>query len=76
MHNSTYPKVAVQYLNEALCFLSSSALVDSKVLRNRHFLKPRHVNPSNAIRIQENLISQQQKTDIQKLKKLLFSQQS
>jgi hypothetical protein len=28
--NSTYPKVAVQWLNQALC------LVDSEVLRNRH----------------------------------------
>ncbi|MBX7227074.1 MAG: hypothetical protein K1X55_13655 [Chitinophagales bacterium] len=29
-YNSTYPKVAVQCLNQALC------LVDSEVLRNRH----------------------------------------
>jgi hypothetical protein len=29
-YNSTYPKVAVQWLNKALC------LVDSEVLRNRH----------------------------------------
>jgi len=28
--NSTYPKVAVQWLNQALC------LIDSEVLLNRH----------------------------------------
>jgi len=36
--NSTYPKVAVQWLNEALCFVSSSVLADSFVLRNRQLL--------------------------------------
>jgi len=35
-HNSTYPKVAVQWLNQALCFYQSFYLVDSEVLRNRH----------------------------------------
>jgi hypothetical protein len=34
--NSTYPKVAVQWLNQALCFYQSLCLVDSLVLRNRH----------------------------------------
>jgi hypothetical protein len=34
--NSTYPKVAVQRLNQALCFYQSLCLVDSEVLRNRH----------------------------------------
>jgi hypothetical protein len=34
--NSTYPKVAVQWLNQALCFFQSFCLVDSEVLRNRH----------------------------------------
>ena len=34
--NSTYPKVAVQWLNQALCFYQSICLVDSEVLRNRH----------------------------------------
>ena len=33
--NSTYPKVAVQWLNQALCFYQSLCLVDSAVLRNR-----------------------------------------
>jgi len=33
-HNSTYKKLAVQWLNEALCFVSSSVLVDSFELRN------------------------------------------
>jgi hypothetical protein len=34
--NSTYPKVAVQWLNQALCFYQSFFLVDSEALRNRH----------------------------------------
>jgi len=33
---STYPKVAVQWLNQALCFYQSFCLVDSDELRNRH----------------------------------------
>jgi len=33
-HNSTYNKLAVQWLNEALFFVSSSVLADSLVLRN------------------------------------------
>ena len=34
--NSTYPKVAFQWLNQALYFYQSLCLVDSEVLRNRH----------------------------------------
>jgi len=34
--NSTYPKVAVQWLNQALCIYQNLCLVDSVVLRNRH----------------------------------------
>lgn len=34
--NSTYPKVAVQWLNQALCFYQSLCLADSESLRNRH----------------------------------------
>ena len=37
-HNSTYKKLAVQWLNEALCFVSSSVVADSFVLRNRQLL--------------------------------------
>jgi hypothetical protein len=33
--NSTYMKLAVQWLNEALFFVSSSVLVDSFMLRNQ-----------------------------------------
>jgi hypothetical protein len=33
-YNSTYKKLAVQWFNEALCFISSSVLADSFVLRN------------------------------------------
>jgi len=36
--NSTYKKLAVQWLNEALCFVSSSAVSDSFRLRNRQLL--------------------------------------
>ena len=37
-HNSTYKKLAVQWLNEALCFVLSFVLADSFVLRNRQLL--------------------------------------
>jgi hypothetical protein len=37
-HNSTYKKLAVQWLNEVLCFVSSSVLADSFRLRNRQLL--------------------------------------
>jgi hypothetical protein len=36
--NSTYKKLAVQWLNEALCFVSSLVVADSLVLRNRQLL--------------------------------------
>ena len=36
--NSTYKKLAVQCLNEVLCFVSSSVLEDSLVLQNRQLL--------------------------------------
>jgi hypothetical protein len=35
-YNSTYPKVAVQWLNQALCFYQSLCLTESEELRNRH----------------------------------------
>ena len=35
-NNSSYPKVAVQWLNQALCFYESFCLVDIEVLLNRH----------------------------------------
>ncbi len=34
--NSTYPKMAVRWLNQALYFYQSFCLVDSEVLRNRY----------------------------------------
>ncbi len=37
-HNSTYKKLAVQWLNEVLCFVSSSVVADSLGLRNRQLL--------------------------------------
>ncbi len=36
--NSTYKKLAVQWLIEALCFVSSLVVTDSFVLRNRQLL--------------------------------------
>ena len=36
--NSTYKKLAVQWLNEAFCFVLSSVLADSFRLRNRQLL--------------------------------------
>jgi hypothetical protein len=35
-YNSTYNKLAVQWLNEALFFVASSVVADSESLRNRH----------------------------------------
>jgi len=37
-YNSTYKKLAVQWLNEAFCFVSSFVVADSLVLRNRQLL--------------------------------------
>jgi hypothetical protein len=37
-HNSTYKKLAGQWLHEALSFVSSSVVADSLVLRNRQLL--------------------------------------
>jgi len=37
-YNSTYKKLAVQWLNEALCFVLSFVVADSLVLRNRQLL--------------------------------------
>ena len=36
--NSTYQQLAVQWFNEVLCFVSSSVVADSLVLRNRQLL--------------------------------------
>jgi len=36
--NSTYKKLVVQWLNEALCFVSSFVVADSFRLRNRQLL--------------------------------------
>jgi hypothetical protein len=36
--HSTYKKLAVQWLNEALCFVSSFVVADNFVLRNRQLL--------------------------------------
>ena len=51
--NSTYKKLAVQWLNKALCFVSSSVLADSFVLRNRQLLiaTKRYDRPSEKYRV-------------------------
>jgi len=36
--NSTYKKLAAQWLNEVLCFVASFVVADSFVLRNRQLL--------------------------------------
>jgi hypothetical protein len=50
--NSTYKKLAIQRLNEALSFVSSFVVADSLVLRNRQILVAENVvahwgNPSS-----------------------------
>jgi hypothetical protein len=37
-HNSTYKKLAVQWLSEAICFVANSVLTDSLVPRKRQLL--------------------------------------
>lgn len=37
-YNSTYKKLAIQWLNETLCLVLSSVVADSLVLRNRQLL--------------------------------------
>jgi len=37
-YNSTYKKLAVQWLNQALCFVSSFMVADSLVFQNRQLL--------------------------------------
>jgi len=37
-HNSTYKKLAVQWLNEVSCFVSSFVVAESFRLRNRQLL--------------------------------------
>jgi hypothetical protein len=37
-YNSTYKKLAVQWLNEAMCFVSSSVVAGNFRLRNRQLL--------------------------------------
>ena len=51
--NSTYPKVAVKWLNQALCFYQNLCLVDSEVLRNRQLLvaAKRYIYPTPKIKI-------------------------
>jgi hypothetical protein len=43
--NNGFKKLAVQWLNEALCFVSSFVVADSLVLRNRQILVAAKRNP-------------------------------
>ena len=47
-----FKKLAVQWFNEVLCFVSSPVLADSFVLRNRQLLKPakRYGQPGDSVR--------------------------
>jgi hypothetical protein len=51
LHNRTYKKFAVLWLNEALCFVSSFVVADSFVLRNRQLLVAanRYVQPYETV---------------------------
>jgi len=42
-NNSTYPKVAVQWLNQSLCFYQSLCFTESEVLRNWQLTIPPNV---------------------------------
>ena len=56
-YNSTYKKLAVQWLHEVLCFVSSSVVADSLVLRNRQLLvaaKRYLQHPPNSNSLQTN----------------------
>jgi hypothetical protein len=46
-YNITYKKLAVQWLNEALCFVSSSVVADIFVLRNRQLLVDAKIDSSH-----------------------------
>src|SRR5690554_6738790 len=54
-HNSTYKKLAAQWVNEAWCFVSSSVVVNSFRLRNRQLLvaAKRYAKPNNMNLIEE-----------------------
>jgi hypothetical protein len=52
--NSTYKKLAVQWLHEALCFVSSSVVTDSFRLRNRQLLVAANRYASCCLRVKKN----------------------
>jgi len=53
-YNSSYKKLAVQWLNEVLCFVSSSVVVDSFRLRNRQLLVAANRQVVKKLRILKN----------------------
>jgi hypothetical protein len=53
-YNSTYKKLAVQWLNEALRFVSSFVLADSLVLRNPPLRKAENRQAVKKLRIPQN----------------------
>ena len=57
-HNSTYPKVAVQWLNQAVYFYQTLCLVDSEVLRNRHL----RVAANRCVSCKERPVQKSQRT--------------
>jgi len=61
-YNSTYKKLAVQWLNEALCFVTSFVVADSLVLRNRQLL----VAPKRYKQLpDQNVLQPREKKDIE-----------
>jgi hypothetical protein len=70
--NSTYPKVAVQWLNQALYFYQRFCLVDSEVLRNRHLrVAAKRYGKGHYIYIRQTL-NKQSKNEYMKMKNLLL----
>jgi hypothetical protein len=63
-YNSTYPKVAVQCLNQALCFYQILCLVDSELLRNRQLRQH-----ANRYEQRERTEPQQSKANLWQVKK-------
>ncbi len=54
--NSTYKKLAVQWLNETLCFASSVVLADSFVLRNPLLRQAPKRYCQSSIKLERNLL--------------------
>jgi len=77
-YNSTYKKLAVQWLNKALCFVSSFVVADSFVLRNRQLLVAANViaqckKPTAQM---AHLVFADTRANAQKTKRAIFCQRT